>query len=728
MKAHLLFSASGIGLVYLLVGSLPLAAMPLVPEKQTLGTEGLKELETEVSLNTSSVDNPVKIPGIDELKPADAVEVENTGDRPVVSTAKELAPLPQEDPQLNRRQTATFTAENTPENSLKLAEKPANSDPASVTEEISVTPSQNQQTPAEFTAETSVIPAQNPAAPAIAQTGISAPVPTETSTAQKLAEIENSSSLEPAATNSETEEPIELQQVTSVSQLSDVRPTDWAFQALQSLVERYGCIAGYPDGTFRGNRAMTRYEFAAGLNACLDKVSELIRAGTGNFATRDDLAALQRLQEEFAAELATLRGRVDALEARTSELEANQFSTTTKLTGEAIFALSDDFSGDVGVFGRDHTALGSDNNETVFQQRVRLNLNTSFTGRDLLLTRLQVGNGQRFNLGATSEGTQTWNFVGRTDNVVALDTLLYKFPVGQRLNVTLAANSVVWDDILPTVNPYFEDFDGGNGSLSTFGQRNPIYRLGGGSGIGFDYAFGGRGLLGGVFGPTSLSFGYLASNAASPARGAGLTNGDYTAMGQLTFTPGRNLPVAFNYHHGDVSRGNFGFDNGLSNGQGSLGGFTGTGVANSLNGLSEGFDGFRGRKVVSDSYGAQASLRLSPRFILGGWAGLTNARIIGIGDAKIWNYAVTLAFPDLGKEGNLLGFVLGREPYLDKLEAARSLRSFANDNSYHLEGFYKFQLSDNISVTPGVIYVTNPNQNDDNDDIFIGTLRTTFTF
>ncbi|MBD1826686.1 iron uptake porin [Microcoleus vaginatus GB1-A2] len=517
-------------------------------------------------------------------------------------------------------------------------------------------------------------------------------------------------------------------QVTSVSQLSDVRPTDWAFQALQSLVERYGCIAGYPDGTFRGNRAMTRYEFAAGLNACLDKVSELIRAGTGNFATRDDLAALQRLQEEFAAELATLRGRVDALEARTSELEANQFSTTTKLTGEAIFALSDDFSGDVRVFGRDHTALASDNNEAVFQQRVRLNLNTSFTGRDLLLTRLQVGNGRNFNLGATSEGTQTWNFVGRTDNVVSLDTLLYKFPVGPRLNVTLAANSVVWDDILPTVNPYFEDFDGGNGSLSTFGQRNPIYRLGGGAGIGFDYAFGGRGLLGGVFGPTSLSFGYLASNAASPARGAGLTNGDYTAMGQLTFTPGRNLQVAFNYNHGYFSRGNFGFDNGFSNGEGSLGGFTGTGVANSLNGLSEGFDGFRARKVVTNSYGAQASLRLSPRFILGGWAGLTNARILGIGDARIWNYAVTLALPDLGKEGNLLGFVVGREPYLDKLEAASSLRSFRNDDSYHVEGFYKFQLSDNISVTPGVIWVTNPNQDDRNDDIIIGTLRTTFTF
>ncbi|MCY7384445.1 MAG: iron uptake porin [Microcoleus sp. CAN_BIN18] len=517
-------------------------------------------------------------------------------------------------------------------------------------------------------------------------------------------------------------------QVTSVSQLSDVRPTDWAFQALQSLVERYGCIAGYPDGTFRGNRAMTRYEFAAGLNACLDKVNELIRAGSGNLATKDDLAALQRLQEEFAAELATLRGRVDGLDARTAELEANQFSTTTKLTGEAIFALSDDFGGNEGLFGRNNTRIGQGNNETVFQQRVRLNLNTSFTGRDLLLTRLQVGNGRNFNFGATSEGTQTWNVVGRTDNVVALDTLLYKFPVGNQLNVTLAANAGVWDDIIPTVNPYFEDFDGGNGSLSAFGQRNPIYRLGGGAGIGFDYALGNRGLLGGVFGPTSLSFGYLASNPASPAKGAGLFNGDYAAMGQLTFTPGRNLQVAFNYNHGYFSRGNFGFDNGLGNGPDNLGGFTGTGTANSINGLSEGFPGFRARKVVSNSYGAQASFRLNPRFIIGGWAGLTNARIIGIGDARIWNYAVTLALPDLGKEGNLLGFVVGREPYLDKLEAPGNLRRFTNDESWHVEGFYKFKLSDNIAVTPGVIWITNPNQNDQNDDIIIGTLRTTFTF
>lgn len=70
-----------------------------------------------------------------------------------------------------------------------------------------------------------------------------------------------------------------MAQVTSVSQLSDVQPTDWAFQALQSLVERYGCIAGYPDSTYRGNRALTRYEFAAGLNACLDRVNRALAKG-----------------------------------------------------------------------------------------------------------------------------------------------------------------------------------------------------------------------------------------------------------------------------------------------------------------------------------------------------------------------------------------------------------------------------------------------------------------
>src|SRR6476646_2450734 len=131
-----------------------------------------------------------------------------------------------------------------------------------------------------------------------------------------------------------------MAQVTSVSNLSDVQPTDWAFRALQSLVERDGCIAGYPDGTVRGNRALSRYEFAAGLNACLNRIEELITAATGDLVTQEDLAVVRRLQEAYQSELTTLRGRVDALEVHTATSEVNQVSNTTKLSGVANFVLS----------------------------------------------------------------------------------------------------------------------------------------------------------------------------------------------------------------------------------------------------------------------------------------------------------------------------------------------------------------------------------------------------
>jgi hypothetical protein len=115
-------------------------------------------------------------------------------------------------------------------------------------------------------------------------------------------------------------------QVTSVTQFSDVYPTDWAYQALSNLVEQYGCVAGYPNGTFRGNRAMTRYEAAALLNSCLDRVTEVTDEVRG-------------LVAEFETELAILSGRVDGLEARVGELEATQFSTTTKLKGVTNWVL-----------------------------------------------------------------------------------------------------------------------------------------------------------------------------------------------------------------------------------------------------------------------------------------------------------------------------------------------------------------------------------------------------
>ena len=150
--------------------------------------------------------------------------------------------------------------------------------------------------------------------------GLMAPLAVVNSPAAHAAELNINGVSDYAATASGNS----LDQVTSVTQFSDVVPTDWAYQALANLVETYGCVAGYPNGTFRGNRAMTRYEAAALLNACLDRITEVT----------DEL---RRLLKEFETELAILKGRVDGLEARVGELEATQFSTTTKLKGQATW-------------------------------------------------------------------------------------------------------------------------------------------------------------------------------------------------------------------------------------------------------------------------------------------------------------------------------------------------------------------------------------------------------
>jgi hypothetical protein len=492
-------------------------------------------------------------------------------------------------------------------------------------------------------------------------------------------------------------------QVTSVSQFSDVQPTDWAFQALQSLVERYGCIAGYPNATYRGNRALTRYEFAAGLNACLDRVNELIATATADLVTKQDLATLQRLQEEFSAELATLRGRVDSLEARTAELEANQFSTTTKLVGEAIFAVSDVFGGNTG-----------DNNNTVFQDRVRLDLQTSFTGRDVLHTRLAAGNATAFaqvddfnNPLGTAEGTQTFQIGSTGNNSVRIDRLTYEVPIGPA-QVYLAASGGRHSHYAAVNNPYFFDkTDGGNGALSTFASESPIYRIGGGAGIALNVPFG-KG--GGILGNSSITAGYLASEANNPGLSAGLTNGNYAALGQLNFSVGDRLALAATYVHGYSAGGSL-FNSGSTTDGDIIP--VGTGQANTL--LGEG---------SSNSYGVSAAFRPSDKLSISGFVSYHDVTGFGAGDDyEAWSYGVGVALPDFGKKGNVLGIFAGAEPY------SFNRPGFAgNDIPYHFEGFYKYRVSDNISITPGVIWLTSPGQSSGNDDAIIGTLRTTFTF
>jgi hypothetical protein len=486
-----------------------------------------------------------------------------------------------------------------------------------------------------------------------------------------------------------------ISQVTSISQLSDVQPTDWAFQALQSLVERYGCIAGYPDGTYRGSRAMTRYEFAAGMNACLDRVNELIAAGLADVVTREDLATLQRLQEEFAAELATLRGRVDGLEARTAELEANQFSTTTRLVGRTQFfvagAFDEDDDLDTDPFEVDDDD-DSNNGEGIdpasqifFGYRVRLSFDTSFTGTDLLRARLQARNIPNF--GSDPIGFQA---SGNSSGNVQLDDLYYRFRAGDRLGFLIGAEGVDIDDLVPSVT-YPLGASSDSGALSEFADPRQ-----------YETGFAGTGAAFGVsydlvdqdnFG-VNLSGGYVADNAADPTQRNGLFNGDYSAIGQLTFTSDL-FDLALTY----------------------------------VNAYSVGAE-FNARLYdvegpqIANTYGAQVNFKLFDNSVqIGGGGALINVNGIGTAaDYEIWSYQGTLAFPNLGGEGNLLGLVAGVLPY------TRELEDQTTDTGFLGEVFYRYALTDNIALTPSVIYISDPFNDNDNSETIIGALRTTFSF
>jgi hypothetical protein len=455
----------------------------------------------------------------------------------------------------------------------------------------------------------------------------------------------------------------------SVSQLSDVKPTDWTFQALQSLIQRYSS-----NQTLQENGGMTRDEFAVALNTFLSSFQEDLK--TQKIA-REDLVIIKRLQTEFAVELATIEHRLHSLETRIADFKNQEFSPTATLTGEVILAISDDFG--------DGT-----NDNLAFQQRTQLSLRTSFTGKDRLKVSLKSGNFEQFSYleNLTYEGRL--GFESDTNNRVELSNISYRFSIGDRLNLFIAPQG---DDV-DASNPFFSDR--GTGSISRFGRQNPIYRLVESGGIGLEYD---------ISDEFTLSLGYYNQEAENSEAGDGFFNGDYSASAKLELQLSEQFLLGLLYVHSYN-------DSNLA---------TGTGSLRSQLDLD--------RPVVGNSYSLEASWELNPHFVIGGWVGFTDATIINLGEANVWNYALTFAFPDLGQDGNLLGIIVGQEPKLTGtsgflINGKRSDR----DTSLHIEAFYRYQVTDNLSITPGLIWITAPDHNSDNSALVILTLRTTFEF
>ncbi|MCU0547800.1 MAG: iron uptake porin [Leptolyngbya sp. Prado105] len=500
-----------------------------------------------------------------------------------------------------------------------------------------------------------------------------------------------------------------IEQVTSVSQLSDINPTDWAFQALQTLVERYGCITGYPDRTFRGNRALTRSEFAAGLNACLDRIQDLIASQTSEIVTRKDLVIAQRLQAEFTPELADLRSRVESLDARTAKLETQQFSTTTRLFGQAIASVQTSNRVDVDLFPRDGVPEREGKLQTTLASNIQLSLATSFTGRDLLLTTLQTGN-LRSSAPNLFTNMGRFSYESEQEGQIFVSDLSYRFPVSRNFGVLVGASGVTPSNTFRGINPLEGS---GEGSLSLLGQRNPILAIGNGTGgIGFDWQINPRVSLQGVY---SAELPWFPGNSNA----GGLIGGRYAAGAQLTIAPTNQLDLGIHYL---FSR--------------SPDGFLGTGIGDSQ--LLSPFAPTR-TAFTTHAVGATLAWRLNRQLTIGGWGGWTSSQATAIsGSVQTTNWMIFSAFPDLFVPGNLGGILFGQPPKItsSNLPEEYNFPRFSDtggkggqpDTALHLEAFYRARVNQFLDITPGMLVVFNPNHNQANDTVVVGAVRATFRF
>lgn len=504
-------------------------------------------------------------------------------------------------------------------------------------------------------------------------------------------------------------------QVTPVSQLADISPNDWRLQALKFLTERYGIAVNDFNQTFQGRKSVTRSEFATQLNATIARLNEMNAAKNAKLIRQEDLSIIQRLQAEFAVELAALPERVKNLETEVDWLAAEQFSPTAKLTGEVIFAVS-------GVNG-DRKADDDENvdESIIFSDRVWLNFDMSFNESDRLFVRLEAENTPSLDDATGTEMTRL-GFYGDSDNVFDLNQLEYRFSLSKAAKLYITSDST---DVRPVANSDNAFSVSGRGAISRFGRYSPLYRLDFGAIVRLKYEFSDI---------ASLSLG-LADDDADDADDAESSLGGDTdgVVAQLTLEPSDRIDVVLAYQRDRDKSGaiaqlilepiddlELGFtyvrfyDN-LDTG-------TGSELAN------DPFDD-ESEYITTSSYGLETHIQISSGFTIGGWVGLTTAKaqdLSGKPQATIFNYALTLAFPDLGTEDSLAGVVIGQPPKVTNNDLGTEYAD--SDTSLHLEFFYRWQATENIAITPGLLIITNPEHNEENDTIYLGTVRTTLTF
>ena len=484
-------------------------------------------------------------------------------------------------------------------------------------------------------------------------------------------------------------------QVTSVNQFSDIRPSDWAYQALSNLVEKYGCVAGYPNSTYKVGQAMTRYEAAALLNACLDRVTEVT----------DEL---QRLMDEFKKELAVLKGRVNGLEAKVGELEAQQFSTTTQLRGKVDMIIgATNYTGDVNQnFANSPALKGKKKQEAItFNYRLQLDLDTSFTGKDLLYTRFRTGNFSG-NFSGDPIGLTHLEDSNINGDVLKVDKLWYQFPVGN----SMGANGMIF--VGPRTEGYYmlasqpTLYGNGNFILKELKGRGASGVYGNSSGAGFGAWW--RTKKNSAGNRFSISSNYVAQNGSNSGEDA--TYGDEGLFNQGSKSK-FITQLAYGGSQWQVSTAYAWTSAGATMGKGTFYGSKPVGVDQTASSLA--LNAFWQPKQTG--WIPSISLGYGVNWFSGG-----NTE----GRDQTMEWLVGFEWDNIGKDGNTLGLGISGPQWVTK----GSQRD--NDSGLAVELWYKYQVTDNISITPAVFYLSNPLGNATVGDFgTIGYLmKTTFRF
>jgi Carbohydrate-selective porin, OprB family len=567
---------------------------------------------------------------------------------------------------------------------------------------------------------------------------------------------------------------------SSESKTADVRRTDAVYQTLQTLNAKYDCIPSNSAIFNTKKKVISRAEFAAGASSCIQSIEELVARRPRKAVKKRRVVApapepVQQVvppsipepapvappapvsppappepqeeaqvpvtQQDLDGVKALINAFGEDLQAMDSRIKKASFSTTTKLVGEGII----NFGGYGGV-PSNATRLDSNN---FFTNRLRLNFDTSFMGKDRLRSRLQARDTTNLGGGtATSTNMLRLGFDGGGagdggDNNSFLSLFQYDFPLGDQTKIRIATTGYEFNDNQPTLNPQLSS--SANGSISRFGRFNPIFRLSGdGAAVNLSHKLSDE---------LSLDVGYavpgsgpVAGNAtATVTPNNGFFKGQNAILSQLTYAPSKEFSVAALYGR-------------TYNNAGGLFGSTGSAAANnpfSTTAISSSIatattnpsvssptgsaanntllSATGNQNTTADHYSFLATYKLSDDAVISGWAGFVQAsQVTGGGTASMSNYAVTLAFPNFGAEGNVLGFVFGIPPKLNSrtftVGTVTNTTTGNPDTSYHLEAVYKVKLNDNMDVTPGILLVTNPEHNSANPTEYVGTLRTTFRF